>query len=81
MSRADGGGRTLADVPSLNLVGKHRGQFLADVEPARSTLRTDMRQGSANMGGNSLPTPSAYLAWATGLAKLPMGILLMVRVA
>ena len=33
------------------------------------------------MGGNSLPTRSAGLAWATGFAKLPMGSLLMVRVA
>ena len=33
------------------------------------------------MGGNSLPTRSAGLAWATGLAKLPMGSLLMARVA
>ena len=58
-----------------------RPAFLADVEPARSTLRTDMLQGLANVGGNSLPTRSANLAWATGLAKLPMGTLLMVRVA
>ena len=40
-----------------------------------------MLLGSANVGCKSLPSRSANLACATGLAKLPMGALLIVRVA